>query len=141
MTRGVLYAIAGAAFVAIFFFDVAFPVVIAAAAFAGVLAARGGWMPRAAVAVGEDELQGAAPLRAALRRSAATLGIGLFVWLAPVALLLVVLGGGHVLAQEAAFFSKMAVVTFGGAYAVLAYVAQEAVQNYGWLNAGEMLDG
>jgi len=47
----------------------------------------------------------------------------------------------HVFVQEAVFFSKMAVVTFGGAYAVLAYVAQEAVQNFGWLNPGEMLDG
>ena len=140
MTRRALYAIAGAGFVAIFFFDVAFPIVIAVAALAGVVAARGGFMPQPEKAE-EEEAPEAAPMRRTLLRSAVTLGIGLFVWLGPVVLLFLALGGGHVLAQEAAFFSKMAVVTFGGAYAVLAYVAQEAVQNYGWLNAGEMLDG
>ncbi|MEQ9528723.1 MAG: chromate transporter, partial [Parvibaculaceae bacterium] len=109
---------------------------------AGVLAARGGFMPQPEKAEEEgDETVAAMPVRRTLLRSAVTLGIGLFVWLGPVVLLFLALGGGHVLAQEAAFFSKMAVVTFGGAYAVLAYVAQEAVQNYGWLNAGEMLDG
>ena len=140
MKAGVLYAIAGAAFAAIFFFDVAFPIVIAAAAVSGVLAARGGLMPQPEKTE-EDEATEAIPVRRTIPGSAVTLLAGLFIWLAPVALLFVVLGGGHVLVQEAAFFSKMAVVTFGGAYAVLAYVAQEAVQNYGWLNAGEMLDG
>ncbi|MBO6633507.1 MAG: chromate efflux transporter [Parvibaculum sp.] len=139
MTRRALYAVAGAAFVSIFFFDVAFPVVIAIAALAGVLAARGGFMPQPEKA--EEETPEVVPVRRTLLRSAVTLGAGLLVWLGPVVLLILALGGGHVLAQEAAFFSKMAVVTFGGAYAVLAYVAQEAVQNYGWLNAGEMLDG
>lgn len=142
MTRRALYAIAGAAFVSIFFFDVAFPLVIATAALAGILAARGGFMPQPEKREEErGEMAAAMPVRATLLRSAVTLAIGLFVWLGPVVLLFLMLGGGHVLAQEAAFFSKMAVVTFGGAYAVLAYVAQEAVQNYGWLNAGEMLDG
>ena len=59
----------------------------------------------------------------------------------PVALLFALLGHANVFSQIAGFFSVMAVVTFGGAYAVLAYVAQEAVQNYGWLAPGEMLDG
>ena len=62
-------------------------------------------------------------------------------WLTPVAALLLILGPGNVFSQIAVFFSKMAAVTFGGAYAVLAYVAQQAVENYGWLKAGEMLDG
>jgi chromate transporter len=74
-------------------------------------------------------------------RTLATLVIGLAVWLVPVAVLVLAFGTAHVFTQEAVFFSKMAVVTFGGAYAVLAYVAQEAVQNFGWLDAGEMLDG
>jgi chromate transporter len=65
----------------------------------------------------------------------------LALWLVPVALLLWTLGESHVLSQIAVFFSKMAMVTFGGAYAVLAYVAQQAVENYGWLKPGEMLDG
>ncbi len=62
-------------------------------------------------------------------------------WLLPVALLLVTVGSGSVFSQVGLFFSQMAVVTFGGAYAVLAYVAQEAVQHFGWLKPGEMLDG
>ena len=62
-------------------------------------------------------------------------------WFGPIALILMLLGSENVFFQEAAFFSKSAVVTFGGAYAVLAYVAQQAVENYGWLTPGEMLDG
>jgi chromate transporter len=62
-------------------------------------------------------------------------------WLVPVIFLLLALGPDNVFTNIAVFFSKMAVVTFGGAYAVLAYVAQEAVQSYGWLAPGEMLDG
>lgn len=67
--------------------------------------------------------------------------IFLTLWLVPTAMLIVALGAGNVFSTIALFFSQMAVVTFGGAYAVLAYVAQEAVQNYGWLAPGEMLDG
>jgi chromate transporter len=63
------------------------------------------------------------------------------IWLGPVLLLLLLLGPGHVFTNIALFFSKMAMVTFGGAYAVLTYVAQEAVTGYGWLHPGEMLDG
>jgi hypothetical protein len=65
----------------------------------------------------------------------------LILWLGPVLLLLLALGSDHVFTDIAVFFSKMAVVTFGGAYAVLAYVAQQAVETYGWLASGEMLDG
>ena len=62
-------------------------------------------------------------------------------WLAPVGIIVATLGTGDVFAQIALFFSKMAVVTFGGAYAVLAYVAQQAVEGFHWLKPGEMLDG
>jgi len=62
-------------------------------------------------------------------------------WLVPVIALLLALGSTNVFSEIAVFFSKMAMVTFGGAYAVLAYVAQQAVENYGWLKPGEMLDG
>jgi chromate transporter len=68
-------------------------------------------------------------------------GILLALWLAPTAALLLTLGPDNVFSQVALFFSQMAVVTFGGAYAVLAYVAQEAVGTYGWVTPGEMLDG
>ena len=67
--------------------------------------------------------------------------ICLFLWFGPVITLIFWLGVNNVYTQEGLFFSKMAVVTFGGAYAVLAYVAQQAVQTYGWLVPGEMLDG
>jgi chromate transporter len=63
------------------------------------------------------------------------------IWAAPMALVLVTLGQSHVLWDIGVFFSQLAVVTFGGAYAVLAYMAQEAVQSYGWMQAGEMADG
>jgi len=73
--------------------------------------------------------------------TAGTIAIWLIIWLGPVAALIAIFGSGHVLSDIAAFFSKMAVVTFGGAYAVLAYVAQAAVGDYGWLAPGEMVDG
>jgi chromate transporter len=88
--------------------------------------------------LGEDLPAHARPTVArALRVSA----IYLALWFTPVVLLLVTLGSQNVFSQIATFFSTMAVVTFGGAYAVLAYVAQQAVENYGWLEPGEMLDG
>jgi chromate transporter len=68
-------------------------------------------------------------------------GVFLALWLVPVLALVLLLGTGNVFTNIAVFFSKMAVVTFGGAYAVLAYVAQQAVETYGWLKPGEMLDG
>src|SRR6185503_5292973 len=68
-------------------------------------------------------------------------GAFLALWMLPVFALVLTFGTGNVFSEIAVFFSKMAVVTFGGAYAVLAYVAQEAVQTYGWLRPGEMLDG
>src|SRR3546814_8913652 len=77
------------------------------------------------------------PVLAMLR----TILVWSIIWAAPMALVLVTLGDNHVLWDIGAFFSKLAVVTFGGAYAVLAYMAQEAVQSYGWMQAGEMADG
>jgi chromate transporter len=71
----------------------------------------------------------------------ATAALWLALWWLPVALLITLTGRNHVLVQEAVFFSKTAVLTFGGAYAVLSYVAQQAVEIYGWLLPGEMLDG
>ena len=84
------------------------------------------------------------PDHSAARSAGATLrvaAIWLVLWLSPVALLLATLGPHDVFSQIAVFFSKMAMVTFGGAYAVLAYVAQQAVDSYGWLTPREMLDG
>ena len=143
--------IAAAAFVAMFFFAAPFPLVIAAAGLIGFLRGRAG-DPAFAFA-GHGGGGAAAPVesllgeetpdhaRPSLRRFLATVAIWTPLWLAPVALLTIQLGWTNVFSQIAVFFSKMALVTFGGAYAVLAYVAQQAVEQYGWLKPGEMLDG
>lgn len=150
----VMIGIAAASFVAIFAFGVPFPVIILGAALAGFLGAqaglaafRGGGGHGAAggapVADADTLLGDGTPDHTrvsagwAARISAVFLGL----WLLPVAALFLALGPQDVFAQIAGFFSVMAVVTFGGAYAVLAYVAQQAVETYGWLAPGEMLDG
>ena len=126
---GVDWLVAFAAFVALFFFALPFPLVIVAAAAVGSLRAPASAPPPAPAA--------AVPLAQTLR----TALVWLAVWLAPLAAVVLVFGPDHVLAQIAWFFSKLAVVTFGGAYAVLAYMAQEVVAGYHWLTPGEMLDG
>ncbi|MEQ5795175.1 chromate efflux transporter [Paracoccus sp. NFXS7] len=150
----VMIGIAAASFVAIFAFGVPFPVIVLGAALAGFLGAqaglaafRGGGGHGAAggapVADADTLLGDGTPDHTrvsagwAARISAVFLGL----WLLPVAALFLALGPQDVFAQIAGFFSVMAVVTFGGAYAVLAYVAQQAVETYGWLAPGEMLDG
>ena len=70
-----------------------------------------------------------------------TAALWLAIWIVPLLLVAATFGRAHVTADIALFFSKLAVVTFGGAYSVLAYMAQQAVETYGWLSAGEMLDG
>ena len=122
-------AIAAAAFVAIFFFAVPFPLIVLAAALLGFFA-----FAHRTDAVSADRL----PER---RRSLWVPIVFAMLWLAPVVALLLTFGRGNVFTEIALFFSRMAVVTFGGAYAVLAYVAQEAVEHYHWLSAREMLDG
>ena len=127
------WLIAGAAFVAIFFFDVPFPLVIAGAALLGYVLA-------AMKAAPLPEAQGkASPLP--LTQTLGTASLWLAIWILPLALLAVIFGRDHVFTDITIFFSKLAIVTFGGAYAVLAYMAQQAVDTYGWLSAGEMLDG
>jgi chromate transporter len=123
------WLVAAAAFIAIFFLALPFPLVVLAAAVAGYLRP-----PEAVIAPHALE-----PVR--LSQTAATVLVWLGVWLVPLLAVTAVFGPDHVLSQLAWFFSKLAVVTFGGAYAVLAYMAQEAVQGYHWLNPGEMLDG
>src|SRR5580704_12459603 len=154
LKNNVLRALAAAAFVGIFFFDVPFPVIILGAGLIGFAGAasgarvfkidaghRGDGSPQvtAADTVLGDDLP--AHARPDLRRALSVAAFWLTLWLVPVISLAVTLGTDHVFSQIAVFFSKMAVVTFGGAYAVLAYVAQQAVEHYGWLQPGEMLDG
>jgi chromate transporter len=142
--------LAAIAFVALFCFAVPFPIVIIAAAligFVGSLSRSPAFAAPARPGAGSedsDSLLGETlpdHARPDLPRTLGTAARWLALWLVPVAALLIFLGPGAVFSQIAVFFSKMAVVTFGGAYAVLAYVAQEAVGTYGWLKPGEMLDG
>jgi len=142
----VMIGIAAAAFVAIFFFSLPFPLIIIAAALIGYFGVLAGRTEFAANGHGDDgsavdEVNFRDAVEPSLSRS---LRVGVFwlcVWLIPVVLLWSILGPSNVFSQIAVFFSKMALVTFGGAYAVLAYVAQQAVDNYHWLKPTEMLDG
>lgn len=154
LRNGVMRAIAAAAFVLIFLCGVPFPLIILVAGLIGYFggrsgksafqvggghaAAKGEIVADADTLLGEELPAHARPTAGqALRHGAVWLAL----WLVPVAALLLLPGPGNTFTEIATFFSKMAVVTFGGAYAVLAYVAQQAVNHYHWLTAREMLDG
>ena len=148
LTNRALAGIAAAAFVAIFVLDIPFPVVVVGAGLVGLAGSRFredlfliGRAQGSDVgsAFATDALAAAA--RPPLHRTAMVAATWLAVWLVPLGALALVLGPSHVFVEEGVFFSKAATVTFGGAYAVLAYVAQQAVDVYGWLRPGEMLDG
>jgi chromate transporter len=147
LKNGAMVALAAAAFVAIFFLEVPFPLIVFAAGVTGYLGHR--LRPGSFLVMGADQPASAdpaaAPLQAAMgpswKRSVRTAAIWLVLWWTPVALLALTVGARSIWVQEGLFFSQAAVVTFGGAYAVLAYVAQQAVETYGWLQPGEMLDG
>ena len=147
----IMISIAAAAFVAIFFFAVPFPIIILAAGAVGFAGARLGRPEFGAIEHGGganagviDSMLGDAIPEHAKPNPARTLRVTtvwLALWLVPVAGLLIALGPESVFSQIAIFFSKMALVTFGGAYAVLAYVAQQAANYYHWVTPREMLDG
>ncbi len=147
----IMVALAAIAFVAIFFFNVPFPVIIIGAGVIGYVAARSGRPEFAAVphgggknsAVVDSMLGEDLPdhVRPSVSRALRVSAVWLLLWLVPVAALLIAFGQANVFSQIALFFSKMAMVTFGGAYAVLAYVAQQAVEHYHWVSPPEMLDG
>jgi chromate transporter len=147
----VMIALAAIAFIAIFFFNVPFPLIIIAAGVTGYLGARSGRPEFAAVphnggknaAVVDSMLGEELPehVRPSIPRALKVSAVWLLLWLLPVAALLIAFGEANVFSQIALFFSKMALVTFGGAYAVLAYVAQQAVEHYHWVQPREMLDG
>ncbi|NTE85491.1 chromate efflux transporter [Agrobacterium rubi] len=130
-----LAAIAAAAFIALFVFGLPFPLVIFAAGLLGFLRARRGDQSQQAET--EDDAE-ATPVT--LLSQVRGLVLGLVIWQIPLALIFL-FSAPETLATLQSFFSRMAVVTFGGAYAVLAYVAQVAVETHGWLSPGEMLDG
>lgn len=142
--------LAALAFIGIFFFKVPFPLIILGAGIIGVVGGR--VRPDRFCVIpghdtGEDE-QGvaindrqASHTKPSWGRAARVTALWVALWFGPVALLFAWLGPRHVLATESLFFSKAAMVTFGGAYAVLAYMAQQAVEVYAWLQPGEMLEG
>jgi len=142
-----LMVIAAGSFIASYVFAVPFPLVIIGAALAAFLAGarlspghadqpeEDGDDDRRAI---DSRVTTQPPPRHRALRVALVCGL---LWLAPVAVLYGWLGAGHIYTQQAMFFSQVAVVTFGGAYAVLSYMAQQTVGHYGWLSAGEMLDG
>lgn len=122
------WAVAGLAFLALFCFDLPFPLIIVAAALFGF------WRSNPVEPQSPDVL----PPIVNLIKTTLLWGA---IWLVPLAALALVLGGDHVLTQIGVFFSKLAVVTFGGAYAVLSYMAQAAVVDKNWLQPQQMIDG
>lgn len=118
------WIIAGLSFLGIFVLNLPFPLIILCAAAYGYATARAGDQP-------PPEVAGARPLR--------TAAIWTAIWLAPLPLL--ALSGAELLTEIALFFAQLAVVTFGGAYAVLAYMTQQVVQDYGWITTAQMMDG
>ncbi len=147
------YLVAGSAFIAIFFFAMPFPLIVLAAALVGVSAQAflPSWLPKLAsnqagserhsVVSGMEERGELAHTLPLCGRALRILAVWLLAWWLPVLALFLLLGGQHIFVQQALLFSQTAVVTFGGAYAVLAYIAQRAIEPYHWLLPGEMLDG
>ena len=132
--------LAALAFVALSLFHAPFPLVIFVAGALGAIVHT--WHPEWLGKLKPPPPEAApASRRRVARATVATVAVWLAIWAAPMALIALTLGTGHVLWDIGAFFSKLAVVTFGGAYAVLAYMAQQAVENMGWLSVGEMADG
>ncbi len=145
LQRRLLVGIMAASFLASFVFAVPFPLIILGAALAGFLRSSADENDDQPVSENQNEraidsmaASGKRPQRLTSLRVILVCGT---LWLGPVWLLYGVFGAGHIFTQQGLFFSQVAVVTFGGAYAVLAYMAQQTVGHYGWLTAGEMLDG
>jgi chromate transporter len=148
-----LWGIAAAAFIAIFALDVPFPAIVAAAALIGYAGGRiapdkfkaGGGHGKTDKSFGPALIDDDTPIpeHAKFRwgKLAQVAVVGAMLWAAPMGLLAFLYGWNHTLTQMSWFFTKAALLTFGGAYAVLPYVYQGAVGHYGWLNATQMIDG
>jgi chromate transporter len=149
-----MLVLAAAAFIGIFFFGVPFPLIVLGAAIIGFIGARsgspafrvggGGHGPEGKGITDRESLLGdelPEHARPTVARATRVSALWLSLWLGPLIVIAGLLGLHDTFTEIGAFFAKMAVVTFGGAYAVLAYMAQQAVETYGWLKPGEMLDG
>jgi chromate transporter len=139
----VMWALAAVAFAAIYIFKVPFPIIVGTA---GVIGFFGGkFYPKkfAVIKHGGDSAIFDADhhTQPSWGRALKVVAVSCVLWFGPLILAGALLGWGHTIPQQGLFFSKAAMVTFGGAYAVLPYVSQQAVDNYGWLSAPEMLDG
>ncbi len=153
LKNNALWAIAAASFVAIFALNVPFPAIVAAAAAIGYFGGRiapdkfkaGGGHGKADKSFGRALIDDDTPTPVHARFSWGQLAkvalIGGLLWLVPMGLLTASYGWSHTLTQMGWFFTKAALLTFGGAYAVLPYVFQGAVTHYGWLSPGQMIDG
>lgn len=150
----VMWSIAALAFVAIIYFHVPFPAIIVGAGLMGVIGGKiwpakfdvvstqhGGNKLNGENSVIDDEHAPPGHTKPSLSRAIRVACTWLSIWWAPVLLAGVLFGTGHTIFREGIFFSKAAVITFGGAYAVLPYVAQHAVEQFGWLKPGQMMDG
>ena len=138
LKTSMLLGLAAAAFVGIFFLALPFPLIVAAAALIGYLVSR---QSPAQLGIAAKTESVPPPSEGRWRHFAIASIVGLLAWWAPVALAALIFGPQHVLVSIGMFFSKLAVVSFGGAYALLAYMAQQAVETYGWMTAPEMVDG
>jgi chromate transporter len=147
----VMWSIAAFAFVAIFFFNVPFPIIVFGAGLIGLVGGKL-WREKFLIvtthrtknpesSVLSDEADSPAHTKPSLPRAIKVSVVSLVLWFTPVIALALWLGTDDALFREAIFFSKAAMVTFGGAYAVLPYVSQQAVDHYEWLSAPQMLDG
>ncbi|WP_323000861.1 chromate efflux transporter [Denitromonas sp.] len=153
LKNNVLWGIAGASFVAIFALNVPFPAIVLGATLIGYVGGRvapryfaaGGGHGKAGEGFGraliDDDTPTPAHARFAWSRLLGVFAIGAALWIVPMGLLTAGLGWDHTLTQMGWFFTKAALLTFGGAYAVLPYVYQGAVGHYGWLTPTQMIDG
>ncbi|NHE56456.1 chromate efflux transporter [Cyclobacterium plantarum] len=146
----VMIIMAALAFVAIFFFEVDFPYIIIVAGLTGFIGGRI-WEEKFHVIKGHEAKSDQEnnyfidsyiqPVKPSIKKTVKTVLLFITLWALPLVLIALWIGTENIFFSEGLFFSKTAVVTFGGAYAVLAYIAQKAVEDYGWLKSGEMLDG
>jgi chromate transporter len=150
----VMWAIAALAFIAIFFFGAPFPAIIIGAGLLGLIGGKlwpakfdvistdhGISKPQSENSVIDDEHAPPEHTRPSVGRAVRVAITWLAIWWTPVLLAAFLFGTSHTIFREGIFFSKAAVITFGGAYAVLPYVAQRAVEHFGWLKPGQMMDG
>lgn len=150
-----LVTIAALAFIAIYFYKVPFPLIVFSAGLLGFLggrfaptkfalkktASKSSVPAEASQTVISDDDAPPEHTRLSWRRSLKVILVCVVLWFAPIVVLGLLRGWDDIFVQEGLFFSKAAMVTFGGAYSVLAYVAQQAVEYYGWIKPGQMLDG